>query len=190
MRLRISTFASAASLLLCLATIILWVRSYRSYDRLGRDSVGSCMTTPACRELISFSGGLVYHHFKSGLFAKAPRQWELRSIDPNSPAGISIHQEFTGTQSPDWWNQMGFFAVSHDEWYGGEPSSRTLFEAPHWSVALILLLPGLPLLIRVARSFRKLPTGPTCTKCHYNLTGNTSGVCPECGSPVAGRVGT
>lgn len=24
-----------------------------------------------------------------------------------------------------------------------------------------------------------------CTACGYNLTGNTSGVCPECGTPVA-----
>jgi hypothetical protein len=25
---------------------------------------------------------------------------------------------------------------------------------------------------------------PVCTRCGYNLTGNTSGVCPECGAPV------
>ena len=27
----------------------------------------------------------------------------------------------------------------------------------------------------------------TCPACSYNLTGNTSGTCPECGSPVASR---
>lgn len=26
-----------------------------------------------------------------------------------------------------------------------------------------------------------------CTKCGYNLTGNVSGVCPECGTPVPGQ---
>jgi len=25
---------------------------------------------------------------------------------------------------------------------------------------------------------------PRCNQCGYNLTGNTSGVCPECGTPV------
>ncbi len=25
----------------------------------------------------------------------------------------------------------------------------------------------------------------TCRKCAYNLTGNTSGICPECGTPVS-----
>ena len=28
-----------------------------------------------------------------------------------------------------------------------------------------------------------------CHHCGYNLTGNTSGVCPECGTPVAGNAG-
>ena len=30
------------------------------------------------------------------------------------------------------------------------------------------------------------PPGPKlCRKCSYDLTGNVSGVCPECGSPIA-----
>jgi hypothetical protein len=28
-----------------------------------------------------------------------------------------------------------------------------------------------------------------CSRCLYNLTGNTSGVCPECGVTVTGKVG-
>jgi len=28
-----------------------------------------------------------------------------------------------------------------------------------------------------------------CRLCGYNLTGNTSGVCPECGTAVAGKAG-
>ncbi len=27
-------------------------------------------------------------------------------------------------------------------------------------------------------------TAPLCLKCDYNLTGNVSGICPECGEPV------
>jgi hypothetical protein len=33
---------------------------------------------------------------------------------------------------------------------------------------------------------RRLPPGH-CRKCGYNLTGNVSGVCPECGEPVPQR---
>ena len=28
-----------------------------------------------------------------------------------------------------------------------------------------------------------------CVNCGYNLTGNTSGVCPECGTPIADKPG-
>jgi hypothetical protein len=30
----------------------------------------------------------------------------------------------------------------------------------------------------------RFPTYPLCWKCQYNLTGNISGICPECGTPV------
>jgi hypothetical protein len=33
---------------------------------------------------------------------------------------------------------------------------------------------------------RRIPAGH-CKKCGYNLTGNVSGRCPECGEPTAGR---
>lgn len=35
--------------------------------------------------------------------------------------------------------------------------------------------------------FQDLPVGtPTCARCGYNLTGNVSGTCPECGRPLYG----
>jgi hypothetical protein len=37
---------------------------------------------------------------------------------------------------------------------------------------------------------RQRGSGGLCSRCAYNLTGNTSGVCPECGSAVVGKVGT
>jgi hypothetical protein len=37
----------------------------------------------------------------------------------------------------------------------------------------------------VARSHRKVPPGH-CTQCRYNLTGNRSGACPECGTKIQG----
>ena len=30
----------------------------------------------------------------------------------------------------------------------------------------------------------RFPTYPLCWKCHYNLTGNLSGICPECGTSI------
>jgi hypothetical protein len=48
--------------------------------------------------------------------------------------------------------------------------------------ALAAVLPGLWLVWVRDRK----PVPGVCV-CSYNLTGNTSGVCPECGTPVAGR---
>jgi hypothetical protein len=31
---------------------------------------------------------------------------------------------------------------------------------------------------------REVDSTPRCSTCRYNLTGNTSGICPECGTPV------
>jgi hypothetical protein len=32
---------------------------------------------------------------------------------------------------------------------------------------------------------RQAPEAPRCVNCGYNLTGNVSGRCPECGTPIA-----
>ena len=39
----------------------------------------------------------------------------------------------------------------------------------------------------IAAASRKSVSCPECVKCRYNLTGNTSGVCPECGSATTHR---
>jgi len=50
---------------------------------------------------------------------------------------------------------------------------------------------GMPigiLVYRVISSYhRRYPAG-FCQICRYNLTGNESGVCPECGTPIAAEV--
>ncbi|MCC6581343.1 MAG: hypothetical protein IT440_12980 [Phycisphaeraceae bacterium] len=43
-------------------------------------------------------------------------------------------------------------------------------------------------LIMIFRWPAHVAAAPTCSVCGYNLTGNTSGVCPECNAKVANRV--
>ena len=40
----------------------------------------------------------------------------------------------------------------------------------------------------IREAWRRDPIPGMCRHCNYNLTGNVSGVCPECGTPVAGKV--
>jgi len=50
---------------------------------------------------------------------------------------------------------------------------------PGWVPLILLALPSLLLW----RLDRRPPPGH-CPRCRYNLTGNTTGVCPECGLPI------
>jgi hypothetical protein len=52
------------------------------------------------------------------------------------------------------------------------------------TLPLWVLLPVTAIMpILLWRRLRKRIPG-TCTRCGYNLTGNTSGICPECGTTV------
>jgi hypothetical protein len=44
------------------------------------------------------------------------------------------------------------------------------------AVVLLLLMAG--------RKGAPVVRGPSCAACGYDLTGNTSGVCPECGTAI------
>jgi hypothetical protein len=52
-----------------------------------------------------------------------------------------------------------------------------------WTLWLLLLVIGLPTAFIYWRARKRIPPGH-CRACGYNLTGNVSGVCPECGEQI------
>lgn len=55
---------------------------------------------------------------------------------------------------------------------------------PFWPVAVLAMLyPGIAFIRGPFRRYRRRKRNQ-CQSCGYNLTGNTSGVCPECGQPA------
>jgi hypothetical protein len=65
-----------------------------------------------------------------------------------------------------------------------DPRRQTVVIFPHWALAtLLLLLWAIPLIGRWRLARRRRPAF-RCTGCGYDLTGNASGRCPECGSAV------
>ena len=62
----------------------------------------------------------------------------------------------------------------------------TIYFCPLWLPFLLVLIPTGYLLWR---DRRRIPLGH-CQKCGYDLTGNESGKCPECGEPCVVQGGT
>ena len=71
----------------------------------------------------------------------------------------------------------------HQRWALGldysDRESRLFLDVPLY---MVLIAVGIPTAWLWWRD-RRYPKGH-CRSCGYNLTGNTSGVCPECGTPV------
>jgi len=83
-----------------------------------------------------------------------------------------------------------FFAISYD---GGlslnhfVPDGVTDIYFRYWKwTPLFALLPVVWVLIWWLK--RRRPHEGICWTCHYDLTGNTSGVCPECGTAIKSKV--
>ena len=177
---RLFTLASLLSLLLCLATVVLWVRSFW---------IGDALVKAAHRhysQISSERGGVLYYdQVDPPLFstdvAAAPAQWSYSRLS-------KPQRHDTGNDS--WLNRIGVSV----EWREPVPamvfSDKPVFQTitriviPHWLLGLAFtVLPALSL-IRYARRVRERPTDGVCGTCGYNLTANASGVCPECGSTV------
>ncbi len=59
-------------------------------------------------------------------------------------------------------------------------------QVPLWMVVVASWIPWMFLMVRGVRRWwrrRRLP-GAHCRVCTYDLTGNASGICPECGTPI------
>ena len=90
----------------------------------------------------------------------------------------------------DWWWHCN--RLEHRFWFGSgvyfvwfhSPPELIYLRAPLW---LPLLLISLPTGFLFWSDHRRRMRSDCCIKCGYNLTGNTSGKCPECGKTTAAR---
>jgi hypothetical protein len=57
---------------------------------------------------------------------------------------------------------------------------------PWWPLPFVSALPIVFAIAMWAVRRRRTKVGH-CAACYYNLTGNVSGVCPECGKPIASK---
>jgi hypothetical protein len=89
-----------------------------------------------------------------------------------------VPRYWTGQRAIDAWARYGLLPKSD-----GVTARGGTITVPLW---IPFLLIGLPTGWLWWRDRRRVPAG--CCACGYDLTGNVSGICPECGRAVAGAV--
>jgi hypothetical protein len=111
--------------------------------------------------------------------------WHWETEDDPGNIGTPYHFETFGYSSRES-DSVGDPRVVVEPGNGRNQSALSGVTTPIWPLAAALaLLPLVSLARHVRRRVRARGTTGRCPRCGYNLTGNVSGVCPECGAPAA-----
>jgi hypothetical protein len=186
MRRRLFTSLSVLSLAMCIFALTVWFLSFFSFAPIGQywttswDGNGSGW---AGHGWIAVNGSL---HLLRDEHKVAPA--------PTSVAALYSHSgidPLPGVQPRH--THWGFAWVDRvSAWRERETGRRVMditqqISFPAWLPSLLFaIVPALCLYGAIRR--RRLRSSGLCQACGYNLTGNTSGVCPECGTPATARV--
>ena len=175
---RLFTMLSAVSLVASIGFLTSTVRGVFARDEVFWRHLSATEYTE--RALASDGGSIVV----------AVHWW--RHLSPDEVGRVSFQ---LGPEADGWSGDSGLLTAPwrplHFAWhYEADPPG--FLSGRHWSLsvpawlpaALFAILPAI-WLWRWRRHRRATDDGmPHCAKCDYNLTGNVSGICPECGTPI------
>lgn len=177
---RLLTIASIASVILFPVVELLWVRSYLASEwisccwlaRANNPKAGDLVPTDNyyCIRLGDGSGCWVVEYGISYQQHGVPEpRWSYHRYVP----------PFDFDQPGTFWGGLGF---TRDV----GPDGLMAITAPLWPFAFVLVALVLLHLLKRMRRERRIRQG-LCEACGYNLTSNTSGTCPECGTAITAR---
>jgi hypothetical protein len=171
MKRRLLNLATLLSLLLCVAAVVLWVRS-----RFVADTWCSARTAVG-----SVDGGIVVlRGYGSGLETDPAERGYLSR--PPDDVRFALAMTSMAARRHNW-NTWGF-GYSHDATPTG--GTRLLF-VPYWAPALAAGVLAVYGSIRAYRRRQRLRAGH-CPRCGYDLRASP-GRCPECGRAAAQESG-
>lgn len=171
MRRRLFTIATALSLVLCVATAVLWARSFRVQDSIAWQKSDHILVASSQGRLWVFcwvskpAGGAV------------PAQLRRETMQPQV---LDVSRQR--------WVIHYFHLPGLTVRTGAADIARALFDVTisHWLAALAAaVLPARWIVLYRGRWRREARRrAGCCLTCGYNLAGNASGTCPECGTPI------
>ena len=169
-RSRVRRFCKWSGLTVCLLIIAAFPLSFigsLGWHRVVRNTTVAVYALPG---RISFEAawaapGFRYPGFASPPHGGFPHGWFLVRRREVFPEG-----EYAKWRR--WWRW-------ESRWRTDVDNSWHMARVPLWLVLILVLMPTLLVWYRD----RRIPFGH-CRKCGYDLTGNVSGVCPECGESI------
>ena len=195
MRRHLFNFLTATSLLLCAAALALWVRSDSGSDWVSFEKVRPPLEEPGTRYFgaSTLPGAVTFEASRTVYGVREfPRQWWAR-VDRGWTATCGRTANTGGTQGAMTALRSSELFLGIRSWDQSiiSPSQGETFRArgaivPLWIITVLTLVtPAVwsARWYRARRRQRRRRAG-LCPDCAYDLTGNVSGACPECGRQV------
>ena len=177
MKWRFFNLVVALSLVLSVATIATWARSYVIVDVVYHISALDRNDAQRLQTFASDPGVLRYRY---QYITQKPRPqrglWDPGWFHQHDPADVMKDLPRLPPSGREWWG----FGFDRDVWGAANDRALTLqIIAPHWFVALLFGAIPAGRLVRLLRHHRRRTTGH-CPICGYDLR-STPDRCPECG---------
>ena len=170
---RLLNLVTALSMLLCVAVVVLWVRSYWVTDCFQLADASDYTAVVSSRGIFLVRRDVLPPRSPNSFSASAMEtyHWSRRP-----PEDLAVYLPSTVEGE---WNLFGL-SLSRGRWLDAD---RRLIVIPAWPLAAILALASLPG-IRARLVARRATVQHLCPSCGYDLRA-TPGKCPECGTPTA-----
>jgi hypothetical protein len=186
MRRRLFTLVSVLSLLLCVATCVLWARSYTGTDYLSRSQLVS--SNPP--EVTTRQHGVAWTRGDVRVSAGTSTYFSYSSTGPATPPDPAAHWGWgrlgpghTGSDAvpvASGWDRIGFHRYETGWSASFVDEQEAGVAVPAWLPVVAFALPPLAWVVPRVRRRQRLRTG-LCPACGYDLRASPDR-CPECGA--------
>jgi hypothetical protein len=179
MRRHLFTLVSTLSLLLCLATLVLWVVTFWHHldvAKWGNPKTAQYSISAYRRD---YDPSARWFHYTAYISIDKDTGFTEITRRNDDLWQFSVNEIATGLRVSHHAGPRRFGSVV----MVGHHDSVVIWTGWIFFASLPLALAAIMSLLRILRSRRRRRHG-NCPACAYNLTGNTSGVCPECGTAI------